>query len=166
MIVYNYDDRGVYLGSSVADHDPLEIGRWLIPAKATEQLPPAPQDNMERVFVNGSWRLVPVAADIPVEEQIGSEDETPEQMLSRFQSAHDNHLNAAARSKKYDSIHTAALRAGYPGPYQAEGIAFAQWMDACNASGYQILSEVQARTRQIPASTQEYIAMLPVLVLP
>lgn len=86
--------------------------------------------------------------------------------LEDFQHAHDAHLNAAARARRYDSIHTAALRAAYPGPWQAEGLAFAQWMDACNVAGYTLLAEVEAGTRPAPATVDAYIAELPALVLP
>jgi hypothetical protein len=90
----------------------------------------------------------------------------PPLSLADFQKAHDAYLDAKARERKYDSIHTAALRAGYPGPYQAEGIAYAQWMDLCNATGYQILADVQAGNRPMPVSTDAYLALLPTLVLP
>lgn len=93
-------------------------------------------------------------------------EEIAQQTLLRFQAAHDAHLNSAARARRYDSIHTAALRAGYHGPYQAEGLAFAQWMDACNQTGYQILADVQSGTMAVPASTDAYLAMLPELALP
>jgi hypothetical protein len=86
--------------------------------------------------------------------------------LEDFQRAHDAHLNAAARTRRYDSIHTAALRAAYPGPWQAEGLAFAQWMDACNAAGYQLLAGVEAGTTPAPATVEDYLATLPELVLP
>ena len=80
--------------------------------------------------------------------------------------AHDEHLNSAARSRKYDNIHTAALRSAYPGPYHEEGVAFATWMDNCNKTGYQILAEVEAGTRQPPETIEEYLSLLPELVLP
>lgn len=86
--------------------------------------------------------------------------------LEDFQRAHDAHLNAAARARRYDSIHTAALRAAYPGPWHAEGLAFAQWMDACNVAGYALLAEVEAGIRPPPATVDVYIAELPDLVLP
>lgn len=90
---------------------------------------------------------------------------TQDRLLAKYQAAHDAHLQAAAALRSYDSIHTAALRAGYPGPWQAEGVAYAQWMDACNAAGYQILAEVMAGERPM-MSVADYINMLPVLVLP
>lgn len=88
-----------------------------------------------------------------------------QRILDKYQAAHDAHLNAAAKARRYDSIHTAALRAGYPGPFHDEGVAFAQWMDQCNASGYQIMAEIEAETRA-PLSVDDYIALLPPLVLP
>lgn len=59
----------------------------------------------------------------------------------------------------------ACRSAGYPGPFQAEGIAFAQWMDDCNATGYQVMSEVESGARG-PLSVAEYIDLLPILELP
>lgn len=85
--------------------------------------------------------------------------------LAKYQAAHDAHLNAAAKARRYDSIHTAALRAGYQGPFHDEGVAFASWMDSCNAIGYQIMAEIESGQRVAP-TIDEYIAMLPELVLP
>lgn len=85
--------------------------------------------------------------------------------LSHYQRALDEHLNAAARARRYDSIHTAALRAGYAGPFHDEGVVFATWMDDCNATGYTLLAEIEAGTRA-PMSVAEFISLLPPLVLP
>lgn len=87
----------------------------------------------------------------------------PALTLVDFQHAHDKHINDVAIAHKYRDFATFAMRAGYPGPYQAEGITFATWMDQCNAAGYQILAEVQAGTRQAPATIEEYIALLPAI---
>lgn len=51
----------------------------------------------------------------------------------------ENHYDATARQRNYDNRVTCALRAGYPGPFQAEGLAFATWMDGCNAAAYAAL---------------------------
>lgn len=88
-----------------------------------------------------------------------------QRILDKYQAAHDAHLNAAAKARRYDSIHTAALRAGYPGPFHDEGVAFARWMDQCNAAGYQIMAEIEAGT-MAPLSVDDYLALLPELVLP
>lgn len=77
----------------------------------------------------------------------------------------DEHLNEPARAKGYDDIRSAALRAGYPGPFHDEGVAFATWMDATYATCYQLIAQVQAGTLAEP-SFDELLAMLPVLSLP
>lgn len=86
-------------------------------------------------------------------------------LLARYEAALTAHLDATAQSRRYDNRITCALRAGYPGPFQAEGQAFAAWMDQCNALGYQVLAEVQAGTRPLPTES-EFIAMLPPMVWP
>lgn len=86
-------------------------------------------------------------------------------ILDKYQKAHDAHLDAAAKARRYDSIHTAALRAGFPGPFHDEGVAFATWMDACNATGYQVIEQIMSGEID-PPTVEEYIAMLPALALP
>jgi len=75
------------------------------------------------------------------------------------------HMNAAAGAKRYDSIHTAALRAGWPGPFHAEGLAFATWMDEVNAKCYEVLAQFEAGQIDEP-TWEELLAMLPALQLP
>ena len=77
----------------------------------------------------------------------------------------DSTINAAAKARRYDSIQSAALRSAYDGPFHAEGVAYATWMDACNALGYQVMAEI-ASGSIAPLSIDEYIALLPELVLP
>lgn len=90
---------------------------------------------------------------------------TIEQRAAALLQAVEQRLNAAARAKGYDDIRSAALRAGYPGPFHAEGVAFATWMDGCYADCYQLLAQVKAG--EIPEPTEsELLAMLPVLELP
>lgn len=75
-------------------------------------------------------------------------------------------FDTEAQSRRYDNRITCALRAGYTGPFQAEGQAFATWMDECNALGYQMLAEVQAGIRPMPASVTSALALLPPMVWP
>lgn len=86
---------------------------------------------------------------------------TTEQIVAGFVAAMEAHYDAVARVKNYDNRFTCALRAGYAGPFQSEGQAFAIWMDGCNALAYSVLAEVQAGTRSQP-TVAEFIAMLPV----
>lgn len=92
--------------------------------------------------------------------------EPPGLTLNDFKRAHDNFLNAAARARNYDSIHTASLRAAYPGPWHDEGVAYATWMDTVNVLGYQILEDVQQGVRPMFNNVEEYVALLPPFVFP
>ncbi|MDM0024067.1 hypothetical protein [Variovorax saccharolyticus] len=88
-----------------------------------------------------------------------------EERIAALLAAVDLHLNQAARAKGYDGIVTAALRAGYPGPFHDEGVAFATWMDSVYATCYQLLAQWQAGELEEPTAS-ELIAMLPALELP
>lgn len=89
----------------------------------------------------------------------------PMPTLEDYDAALTEHLDEEARTHRYDNRINCALRAGYAGLYHAEGVAFAQWMDACNAAGYAILEDFQAGN--IPQPTiAEVIAALPVMVWP
>ena len=89
-----------------------------------------------------------------------------EEQIAVFDAALVAHMDATARQRRYDNRLTCALRAGYPGPFQSEGIAFAGWMDQCNALAYQLLAEVVAGTRPLPESPQALIDLLPVMIWP
>ena len=82
---------------------------------------------------------------------------TTEELVKVYEKALDDHMDAVARSHRYNDRFTFALRAGYPGPFHDEGIAFAQWMDALNADAYALLAAVQAGTAELP-SVEEFIA--------
>jgi hypothetical protein len=84
---------------------------------------------------------------------------------STYINAMENFYDTKAQEKRYDNRYTCALRAGYPGPFQAEGLAFAQWMDNCNEMGYQILTEVLSGERAQP-TVDELLAGFPQLVWP
>jgi hypothetical protein len=75
------------------------------------------------------------------------------------------HLDAVAGQRRYDNRFTCALRAGFPGPFQAEGIAFAQFMDECNMAGYSLMRSVKAGLAPVPTEA-ELIALMPVIEWP
>ena len=89
-----------------------------------------------------------------------------DEQIAVFDAALVAHLDATARQRRYDNRVTCALRAGYPSPFRAEGIAFAVWMDQCNALAYKLLAEIVAGTRQMPESPQALIARMPAMVWP
>ena len=75
-------------------------------------------------------------------------------------------FDTKAQSKNYDNRITCALRAGYPGPFHDEGVAFASWMDAQNAKAYTMLAQVQAGTTPMPATVEDALALLDPIVWP
>lgn len=109
-----------------------------------------------------SWVIV----DLDEDQVLANQVLATKSLIEQFDTALMNLFEETAKSKKYDSRVTCALRAGYPGPFQAEGIAFATWMDGCNALAYQILSECQAGTRPIPVSVEEFLAEFPAITWP
>jgi len=102
-------------------------------------------------------------------DELPSADPQPpvplEQRIEDLYVAVNAHMNGEAGKRRYDSIHTAALRAGYPGPFHDEGMAFAVWMDAVNAKCYLVLAQFLAGEIQEP-TREELLAMLPALELP
>lgn len=77
----------------------------------------------------------------------------------------ERHYDEVAQSRRYDNRLTCALRAGYPGPFHAEGYAFAMWMDQCNLRAYQIMAEVYAGDRPKP-TIAETVAAMPIMEWP
>jgi hypothetical protein len=71
----------------------------------------------------------------------------------------DAYLDAVAQRGGFDTRLTAALRAGYPGPFQRQGAAFASWMDQCYALGERLLAEAVAADPPLPA--EAFLARLP-----
>lgn len=85
--------------------------------------------------------------------------------IDEYVAAMEALYDTTAQERRYDNRFTCALRAGYPGPFQAEGLAFASWMDTCNATGYQIMAEVETGARPQP-TIAELLADLPAMVWP
>jgi hypothetical protein len=66
MKIHHYDQNtGEYLGEGVADADPLEPGRWLIPANATNVQPPEHVEGSTRHFLAGGWEYRDIPAPVP-----------------------------------------------------------------------------------------------------
>jgi hypothetical protein len=86
--------------------------------------------------------------------------------FAKFEQALTQHLDSVAQARRYDNRITCMVRAGFPGPFQAEGKAFAQWCDSCNAMAYLLMEQVQNGEIELPATTQELIDALPVMEWP
>ena len=114
---------------------------------------------MNRIQVNcqtGEQILVPLTQ----EEIAALPVKTPAQIVAEFVASLESHYDSVARAKNYDNRYTCALRAGYAGPFQSEGQSFAQWMDECNAYGYQELAKIQNGLRQMP-TIEQFLSELP-----
>ena len=107
-----------------------------------------------------------LASVLPEGTEIAAYVPPPVDMQAEITSAMTALFDATAQAKNYDSRITCALRAGYPGPFNAEGIAFASWMDAQNAKAYLMLAEVQAGTHPMPATVEDALALLDPMVWP
>jgi hypothetical protein len=86
-------------------------------------------------------------------------------LLKRMEKALDKHIDSVAQAKQYDNRITVTMRAGYNNPWQAESIAFGQWMDSCYVKAHEILANVYAGTRAIP-NEAELIAEMPEMIWP
>lgn len=111
--------------------------------------------------INGAWSLTPLGQ---AEKDKKAQAEAAE-IYKRLESAVDGHVDSVARAKGYDNRLTATMRAGYENPWQAEGIAFGQWMDSCYQYCQQVQADILAELRPIPTS-QELISELPEMVWP
>lgn len=61
MQIYHYHpESGEYMGTGMADPSPLQPGVWLIPAHATQVIPPVPVAGKVRRFVAGAWEYADV----------------------------------------------------------------------------------------------------------
>ena len=90
---------------------------------------------------------------------------TPEQLLKAIEQAIEKHMDEVAQSKKYDNRDSCRLYAGYTNPFQAEAIAFGQWVAACWVASNQAQADIANGLRTIP-TPEEAVAELPVMVWP
>lgn len=97
---------------------------------------------------------------------LGDEPPAAELTVADFDRALTRHFDAVAQSQNFESRITCALRAGYPGPYQSKGIAFARWMDDCNVYASAQLLSWQTGGRLAPASLEAFISELPTITWP
>lgn len=112
-------------------------------------------------FYDGEWTLTDLGQAAKDENDLLA----AQNIYRSLESAVDGHVGSVAQAKGYDNRLTATMRAGYANPWQAEGIAFGQWMDSCYEYCQGVQADVMAGIRPIP-TTQELIAELPGMVWP
>lgn len=97
----------------------------------------------------------PLPADLP----------TPAELFSAIEQAIHQHMDSVAQSKRYDNRDSCRLYAGYINPYQAEAIAYGQWVAACWGVSNTAQAAILAGTRTMPTPV-EAVSELPVMVWP
>ena len=112
--------------------------------------------------VDGHWQQKWLLRTWSEEAIAAAQADEVAQLVQSFTSALEEHYDKVAQLRHYDNRLTCALRAGYQGPFQQEGVEFAVWMDTCNVQGYRILHEVQSGTRALP-TFESVLAELPAL---
>lgn len=162
-----YDEPNVSFPKLITAADLTPWGVWPV------QVAPKPvYDKLSQVVhqlppeqVEGQWSVTWQVTDLPPEQVAQNAQKAQDDLLAGYTAAMDDFFDSEARKRRYDNRITASLRAGYPGPFQAQGLAFATWMDGCNALGYQIMDEVLSGQRALP-TVEEFMAMLPPMVWP
>jgi hypothetical protein len=165
MNIYHYHpDTHQLIAAGVADPSPLESGKWLVPAHATELDPPAAVEGKTRHFVDGQWVYQDIPQPPPPPEPAPL---TPEQLQQNFAALIQQRLDDFARSRYYDNILSACTYATSAVPkFKTEGQACVNLRDATWAAAYDILTKVQAGKRPMPSSIADIEADLPDTVWP
>ena len=155
--------KDVSLPADADDASYAEHGVYTVVATERPAADPITQvvQEADPIFDGGVWKQQWSVRDATPGEKVDQEA----RLLARFDAVLTAHLDAVAQSRRYQDRVTCALRAGYPGPFHNEGVAFATWMDSCNAIGYQKVVDYKAGLIPLP-SEQELIAALPPMVWP
>jgi hypothetical protein len=91
---------------------------------------------------------------------------TPEQIKRSLINAIQSYLDTEAQAHFYDGILSLCSYATSTNTkFGPEGQAGVVWRDACWATGYAIMAEVEAQTRTIP-TIEELLAEMPAMVWP
>ena len=90
---------------------------------------------------------------------------TPSELLAEIEQVITNHMDSVAQAKLYDNRDSCRLYAGYVNPFQAEAIAYGQWVASCWVVSNTAQAEIIAGTRTIP-TPEEAVLELPLMVWP
>lgn len=118
------------------------------------------------VFAGGKWVKAWEIIELDSAKIAENQQKAKKELIASYTQALDDHLDRMAQTKRYENRVTCALRAGYPGPFQAEGQAFATWMDTCNDLAYQWWAAIEADEMAMFSSKEDFISQLPEFVWP
>jgi hypothetical protein len=169
LVISEYEFRALFANVSfpvdISEETAVEFGANTVQSvvQPVPTLLQTVQDTGAQQGADGAWFQTWALQDLTDPEQIAAIVLAEEKrQIAEFTQAVQAYLNEAAQAKGYDDIRSAALRAGYPGPFHAEGVLFAGWMDDCWAACYAILADVKAGSTVKP-SAPELLTQLPAL---
>jgi hypothetical protein len=82
-------------------------------------------------------------------------------LVNQFNSDAVKYMDKVAQAKGYDNRIACSMRAGFDGPFKAEGQAFAIWMDTCFATMYLVMERAEKGEIPIPTTFNELLQHLP-----
>lgn len=144
MLVFHFDpETGVLVGSSEAMESPLEKDKLLIPANATEIVPPEPIEGTVSVFRNGAWQQEHVPVPEPTPDPVPTE--------ASYSNAIQAMMDAKAREHQYDGIQSAVTYRGDPNTkFAAEAEALFTWRSTVWTYATAQLAAAMAGSRSQP----------------
>ena len=171
-VIRNSDHLAVYAGDNLTlTAEGVRGPDWIDPALTAETATlrdlTLPDGFVPCAYAfDGGWSVVNQPLIDAEMARLAAESATQTQRaLAEVEAALDAHLDAVAQQYRFADRTRLALRAGYPNPWQAIGVAFGTWMDACNAMAAQGMQDFL--DGKIPLQTPEQvIAQLPEFVAP
>ena len=170
MIVYKYDENGIYTGETTAQESPREPSMYLMPPNTTAKIPPEIGDHECAIFGNESWDIKPDYRDVTYWLPDGSEhhiteinvippnnalfekpvipptfDEAKTAKLAEINAACDSILNAATASYPASEVLTFDQQTKEAELYQADNTASIPLLSALSASRNIPLPELAQR---------------------
>lgn len=120
--LYHYHrETGELIGQSLADPDPMELGRWLIPDNATTLIPPVPGAGQFTAWNGADWVLRNVPQPVPVPEPAPTPPQEPQPEPAPYVPSRAEEIKARLSMIDMESIRptravAAAIAAGQPAP--------------------------------------------------
>ena len=159
--VFLFDENGCFIGNSTAYESPLETGEFYAPPQSTELEPLREKDGYHVKWNGKKWEYEEVIKEI----EPGPEQHvlTAEEIRKSYSDKLGSVMDTKAQEYGYDSILTAVTYADSTiEKFAKEGKAFKEWRDNVYATGYAYLAEIEAGKKAIPATDEEFIALVPV----
>ncbi len=156
--VLQLDAEGYFVGTTVAQADPLCPGEWLMPPLTLDAPAPAVPPGQRAQWVGDDWQYAP--APVPPAPTV------PE-IAARIVVATQARLDAFARTRGYDNIMSACTYCASTDPvFAADGAHCVAARDATWRRLWSLLADVQAGAMPAPSCFADIEASLPALAWP